>query len=131
MKRTLIALSMTVLVPIFAHAITPEELDILIPALIQVESGGNDSAIGDSGKAVGCLQIWPIMVRDVNQFSASKYTLDDRYNRQKSIAICRAYMSHYGKRWTIEQAARHWNSGPSTTKGTDKYWSKARKELVK
>jgi len=80
-------------------------------------------------RAVGCLQIWPVMVKDVNRITASKYTLADRYNRQKSIAICRAYMSHYGKRWTIEQAARHWNSGPSTTKVTDKYWNKVRKEL--
>ena len=131
MNRIIIALAMTVLVPSCAPAITNAELDRLIPALIQIESGGNDSAVGDSCKAVGCLQIWPVMVKDVNRITASKYTLADRYNRQKSIAICRAYMNHYGKRWTIEQAARHWNSGPSTTKGTDKYWNKVRKELAK
>ena len=30
----------------------------LVNAIIQVESSGNDDAIGDNGKAIGCLQIW-------------------------------------------------------------------------
>ena len=51
-----------------------KKLDIennLIPAMIQVESLGNDSAIGDThlvgNEAVGALQIRPIMIREVNR----------------------------------------------------------------
>ena len=37
-----------------------------IETMIWNESRGNDSAVGDNGKAVGCLQIHKIMVREVN-----------------------------------------------------------------
>lgn len=131
MNKTLliVALSVEVLVPSCAPAITPAELDRLIPALIQVESGGEYGAIGDGGKAVGCLQIWPVMVQDVNRIAGTHYTLADRLNPAKSVEMARIYFRHYGKSWTVEQAARHWNSGPGSTAGTDKYWNKVRKEL--
>ena len=58
----------------------------LIDAIIYVESRGHDSAIGDRGKAVGCLQIQPICVREVNRIlrkhkSNVRYSLQDRYSR--------------------------------------------------
>ena len=43
---------------------TLSDWDRLINAIIYVESRGNDSAIGDRNKAVGCLQIHPICVRE-------------------------------------------------------------------
>ena len=132
MKNILIALAMVV-VPSCAPAITNAELDRLIPALIQVESGGNDSAVGDSGKAVGALQIWPIYVKDVNRIAGTHYTLNDRYDRAKSIAMTRIYLSHYGRGKTIEQVARIHNGGANghKKKETLKYWNKVRKELAK
>ena len=39
----------------------------LVKALIQVESSGRDNAHNISEDAVGCLQIRPIMVREVNR----------------------------------------------------------------
>lgn len=110
-------------------AITPADLDRLVPALMQVESGGEYRAIGDGGKAVGVLQIWPIMVQDVNRIAGTHYTLADRLNPVKSVEMARIYFLHYGKSWTVEQAVRHWNAGPVGTVGTDKYWNKVRKEL--
>jgi hypothetical protein len=67
--------------------------DLLLEAIIVVESNGNDSCIGDrklGRPSVGCLQIRPIMVREVNrllrkQKIKKKYTLNDRYSRKKSI----------------------------------------------
>jgi hypothetical protein len=119
--------------PLVASAITPAELDRLIPALIQVESGGNPLALGDYQQglpqAVGVLQIWTVMVDDVNRIAGTNYRPVDRLDRAKSIEMCRIYFNHYGKKWTMEQAARHWNSGPNKITGTDKYWNKVRKEL--
>ena len=42
-------------------------LDKLVEALIWVESRGNDSAFHKGENAVGCLQIRPIMVKEVNR----------------------------------------------------------------
>lgn len=112
-----------------APAITPAEIDRLIPALIAVESGGRDYVTGDRGAAVGCLQIHPVMVKDVNRIAGTTYRLSDRLDRRKSIEMARIYFRHYGKRWTIERAARSWNEGPTSTKGTDNYWRKVKKEL--
>lgn len=116
-------------------AITPAEIERLLPALEQVESRGNPRAVGDYVKgvpqAVGILQIWPVMVQDVNRISGKAYTLNDRYSPAKSREMARIYFRHYGKKWTVEQASRHWNSGPNKTAGTDGYWEKVKKELSK
>lgn len=125
----LLAIIVILLVPHCCPAITPDQIDRLLPALIQVESGGEYRAVGDHGKAVGVLQIWPVMVQDVNRIAGTRYTLSDRLNHAKSVEMARIFLRHYGKSWTIEQAARHWNSGPGSTAGTDKYWNKVRKEL--
>ena len=112
-------------------AITETEVSKLLPALIQVESGGDNSAIGDSGNAIGCLQIWPVMVEDVNRVSGQGFTLNDRLSRHQSLKMARIYFRHYGKGWNIEQAARCWNGGPTGNKkkATLKYWEKVKKEL--
>ena len=64
-----------------------KKLDIennLIPAMIQVESLGNDSAIGDThlvgNEAVGALQIRPIMIREVNRILKIQ-KLEKRFTR--------------------------------------------------
>lgn len=84
-------------------------VDILIPVLIQVESCGQLDAIGDDGRAVGCLQIHQIMVDDVNRISESKgywcrhtdewywkeFTLDDRLDKDASVRMCELYLEYY------------------------------------
>jgi hypothetical protein len=45
--------------------------------------------------------------------------------------MAKIYFRHYGKSWDIEKAARHWNSGPNKTAGTNGYWEKVKKELNK
>ena len=78
-----------------------ELLKILIPLLLQVETGGcadPNTAIGDNGNAVGCLQIWKIVVKDVNRIQKKQVFNDnDRLNREKSIEMCKIYLTHYGK----------------------------------
>ena len=112
------------------HAGTPS--DRLIDALVQVESSGNPSAVGDNGKALGCLQIWSVVVQDVNEVSRVKYSHSDAFDPAKARAICKAYLARYctakrlGRIPTDEDFARCWNGGPMgyKKKSTEKYWLK-------
>ena len=111
--------------------------DKLIAALIQVESNGKDSAIGDGGLAHGPLQIHPIMVEECNRLvykSGKFYTLADRHNRAKSIEMCKVYLNRYAPpaTATAEQASRKWNGGPrgDQKKSTLKYWQKVKTVLL-
>ena len=111
----------------------------LLDAIQIVESNGNESAIGDNGKAVGAFQIHKIYVDDVNNFSSEKFTYEDRKNKEKSQKIVKLYLEHYGKSYekktgkktTNEVLARIHNGGP---KGYDKeatknYWKKVENNL--
>jgi hypothetical protein len=78
----------------------------LVSALIFVESRGNDSAVGDrhlvGNEAIGALQIRPIMVREVNrilklQKSNKRFTLKDRFERDKSIEMFYIWKNHHHK----------------------------------
>ena len=107
----------------------------LIEAIIYVESRGNDSAIGDRGKAVGCLQIHPILVREVNRILRRNdiplvYTLEDRYSREKSIEMFNIIAEQY-ECCDAEKVARRWNGGPRGDKkrATIKYWNKVQSVL--
>ena len=111
--------------------------DSLINAIIKVESNDNVNAIGDNGKAVGCMQIWKVVVDDVNKVSKLKYNYNDRFNKEKSIEIFKLYINKYatakrlGRTPTDEDMARIWNGGPNGFKkaGTKQYWLKVKAEL--
>jgi soluble lytic murein transglycosylase-like protein len=113
------------------------DLDRLIPALVQVESNGNPRAVGDGGKALGALQIWSVVVVDVNRAHGTRYTHRDAFDPAKAEAICRAYLSIYatprrlGRTPTMEDAARIWNGGPNGHRksATEKYWQKVARVL--
>ena len=114
-----------------AHT-TANQFDALIGAMIRVESAGHNHATGDGGQAVGCLQIWPVMIRDVNRIAGTRYTLADRTNRAKSIHIARIYLAHYCANMTTEQAARCWNGGPAgpRRRSTAGYWRRIQAALA-
>ena len=112
--------------------------DILLEAIIVVESNGNDSCIGDRNlgrPSVGCLQIRPIMVREVNrilrkQKIKKKYKLKDRYSRKKSIEMFYIWRDYHHSEDSDEVIARCWNGGPKgwKKKSTIYYWTKVVKE---
>ena len=57
----------------------------LVDALILVESAGNPNAFNKKENACGCLQIRPVMVREVNrilrkQDSEQRFTKEDRWD---------------------------------------------------
>ena len=85
---------------------------LLLSALIQIESHGNDLARGKHGE-LGALQIKPIMVRDVNRIMGTSYAHAQVTNRATSIFIANAYLSHYGKHLSDESLARLWQGGPN------------------
>lgn len=129
-----ITLLLLLIAPVVCHAINPDEIERLLPALEAVESGGRADAIGDCGRAAGVLQIHPIMVRECNRILGRDwFTLADRFSVSRSRAMARVYFGHHGEGWTLEQAARAWNGGPKgyTKKATLKYWEKIKRELEK
>jgi hypothetical protein len=106
--------------------------------MIMVESEGNDSAYHKREKAAGCLQIRPIMVREVNrildiQKSELEYTLEDRWSREKSIEMFHIVNGYHNKNSTYEEIARAWNGGPKWIKKslTKRYWKRVQKQLKK
>jgi hypothetical protein len=128
MKRTLLMLCL-------ACSALPARAG-LWEAVCRVESNGNPLAVGDGGRAAGIAQIWAITVRDVNRFAGTKYTLNDRFDVEKSKAIFQLYVNHYGKGQSDEVKARIWNGGPNAMKATgqkltnlNRYWAKIKKHL--
>lgn len=91
---------------------------ILISALILVESGGKNDAIGDDGRAHGCLQITQPVPDDIYRWTGHKVTLEDCHNRQTAVMVCLTYLSRYcsvarlGHEPTVIDWALTWNLGP-------------------
>ena len=114
-------------------------LSNLISALIIVESSGNDQAIGDNGRALGPLQIHRGVVLDVNRITGSSYRHQDMTNRAQARAVCESYLRHYvtekriGRKPTIADFAKVWNSGPDGFKKTcsDKYAARVQLQTTK
>jgi len=115
----------------------------LVRALIVIESGGNDNAVGDkhlAEKAYGCLQIRKPCLEDVNtRFRTLHKPVDCLGNRKLSVWVLKSYMSMYatpkriGRNPTLEDMARIWNGGPGGWRNprTEGYWRKVLRELEK
>ena len=118
--------------------LTPQQ-QTLIDAMIRVESGGDDEAIGDDGNAIGCLQIWDMYWVDAMAYDKTIGGFyEDCFNRQYSIRVLDSYMRRYAKEaWTNpekfdpEKIARIHNGGPRGYKkrSTQKYWAKVQARL--
>ena len=125
-------LTILIVTCIFNYTVSAMISDNIIHAIIKVESNGNNLAIGDDGRSVGCMQIQKSVIDDVNDVSSVKYKYNDRYNRSKSIEIFKIYITRYatvkrlGHIPTDEDIARIWNGGPNGYKksATKKYWNK-------
>ena len=143
MKKQLVKLAVHVAIQLIVESATMADLlqTKLIPALIRVESSGNDKAIGDrhiKERAYGCLQIRKPCIDDVNRAYGTRYRPEDALgNRSLSIEICQKYIKMYaterrlGRTVTLEDMARIWNGGPSGWRrdATNAYWKKVQKRL--
>jgi len=106
----------------------PIAIDTLLNAVMAVESNFDTMAYNSKENAVGCLQIRPIMVREVNRLlGEDKYTLKDRWSKAKSIEMFNVIRSHL-KGASDEQIARTWNGGYNgkNIPETLQYWIKVK-----
>ena len=103
---------------------------LLLSALIQIESSGNDLAEGRHGE-LGALQIRAILVRDVNRIMGTHYVHAQVTNRATATFIANAYLSHYGRNLSDESLARIWQGGPKGHKrsATRAYAKRVMREL--
>lgn len=118
--------------------------DEFVSAVIYVESRGNDSAYNTKEDAAGCLQIRPIMVREVNRKlrkwnAPIRYTLEDRWDREKSIEMFDIMAEQIpcceGQEFMefAEVVARKWNGGGRghLKESTLIYWERIKNQLNK
>ena len=100
----------------------------LFDAIRQVESSGDDKAVGDGGRSLGPYQ----MGMDAWQDSGGVPAMYRRaaFDRAHSEAAMLRYWQRY-EAVTDEQKARTWNGGPRgmSKAATLPYWAKVRREL--
>lgn len=78
----------------------------LIESVIITESGGNPNAVGKA-EDVGCMQIRPIYVKEVNRIlGEERYTLDDRYDPMKSLEMFHVVQDYHNPNHDIEKAIK-------------------------
>jgi len=78
----------------------------LISAIIYVESKNDSMAIGTKN-SIGCLQITPIYIAQVNKLlDKKKYRLKDRFNKRRSIEIFNLYQEHFNPEKDIDLAIK-------------------------
>lgn len=119
---------------------TSYTIGAILAALIQVESGGRADAIGDGGRAIGCLQIHAAAVADVNRIYGTRFAHADARCPVKARRIAALYLAHYcpparaaapASMSDAEIIARVWNGGPRGWRkpATRTYWRKVQRQL--
>ncbi len=86
----------------------------VVDAIMMVESRGNCNA--RNGIYCGPLQIAPCLVNEVNNIlkrrnSTKRYSLNDRFNKQKSKEMFVIIQSYYNPNNNVERAIRMWQGG--------------------
>jgi len=112
------------------------ELRPLLDAIRQVESGGDDSAVGDKGNAIGAYQIWAVYHEDAVEWCKELGgTYASCYERAYAERIVVAYWHRYARAalrsQDYETLARVHNGGPrgATKRATLAYWRKVAEVL--
>lgn len=133
--RVLAAGAGCIFVSALANADVPNRL---LNAIRIVESGGNDNAVGDGGKAIGPYQIWRSYWKDALEYDPSiGGSYENCYERKYAERVVQAYMARYanerrlGHEPTFEDIARIHNGGPNgyRKKATIPYWDKVQEIL--
>ncbi len=88
------------------------DLERLLDAIAQVESGNRSNAVGDKGRAIGAYQIHRAYWKDGTRILRVKWSYTDAFDRQKARSVARAYLRHYGKGKSLIDLARIHNGGP-------------------
>ena len=100
----------------------------VIDAIMMVESRGNVKA--RNGIYCGPLQMAPVCVNEVNNIlkrrnNPKRYSLNDRFNLQKSKEMFIIIQSYYNPTNNVERAIRMWQGGAHyKVKSTQRYFEK-------
>lgn len=94
--------------------------NLLIIAILQVESGGDWNAIGDGGRALGGLQIHSALVKDYNRATGERIKHAQVKEPQTASRIATWYFGYLSKRYkrtlTPAELYQCWNAGPDAVK---------------
>ena len=110
----------------------------ILDAIEAVETGGHrdpSNAVGDSGRALGPMQIHQVYWQDAVQHDPSLVANGETYQsvRDRTYArrVVMAYWSRYAPAWDAETLARIHNGGPKghTKRATLGYWGKVKAKL--
>ncbi len=98
----------------FAGPRPPALTDSLLDAIRAVESGGDDSAVGDDGRAIGPYQIHKAYWVDACAADPSlrSGTYADCFDAVYARRVVVAYLTRYGRGRTAEELAQIHNGGP-------------------
>ena len=133
-----------------SQADTHYSIDKVIDNLVQIESNGKANALGDWTKvkvmssenklveldyprAVGILQIHPVMIKEANRILGKEvFTVADRLNPIKSRQVAKVFLAHqvdrykkkYGEYPSELRLACSWNSGSITKQMPSDYLKK-------
>ena len=72
-------------------------LSTLLAAMIAVESGGDDTAVGNHGEH-GALQIRQVFIDDVNERCGTHYRLSDMHVRSNAVRCATLYLGIWATR---------------------------------
>ena len=104
----------------------------LLDAMRRVESGGNDRAVGDSGRSHGPYQIQRGYWNEACRYGGARWPYDRCvWDRQRSEQVIRWYWQKYGATTDQERARIH-NGGPAGghEPATAVYWTKVRRAMT-
>ena len=130
----------------FTASVWADEIDILIPYIIQVESSGNPNAVSPDG-CIGLMQVSPIVFKEYQNCRSplpkdtillSEWTFDNMFNPNSNIEVGTWYLrrlkEHYLKnQYTIERMLSAYNGGITRLKKLlqeGKDWQDMPKESV-
>jgi hypothetical protein len=104
-------------------------------AICQVESAGNQFAIGDKHLkqfSYGIVQIRQTRLDDYYQETGIRYYETDMFDVEKSKTVFMVYALKIGY-MDVERISREWNGGDSgmKKKATVKYWNRVKDQLTK
>ena len=135
-KVVMVAIMMVCTVESFAGTNGKEssfDWNPVMNAIIQVESGGNPKAV--SGPSCGAMQITPICVKECNNIlekrkSKKRYTMNDRFDVQKSKEMFLLIQSFFNRANDVEHAIRSWNGGQHySRRATQRYYEKVMRHM--
>jgi len=136
MNRTFVVLIVLGLSPGFSWAGNLEKAWTMV-FFVESSNGQNPKAFTENhARALGIVQITPVMVRDVNRIlRAPVFCLSDRLDRAASREMFRVAQEHYNKGASVETMCRFWLRGPSRArqydKHGDKYWAACQRKAGK